>query len=183
MTPEEAEALGALAALADEQRLIVAASLLLGARTTDDVVAATRLPKRRVLAGLTRLESAELVSRRDDGWTFDVARLKEMAKQARPRDEPDDVGDVDARTGAVLRTFLRGGRLTQIPTQHAKRLVVLDHICRVFDIGVRYPEREVNAMLRAFHPDYAALRRYLVEDGFLSREANIYWRTGGTVEL
>jgi hypothetical protein len=25
------------------------------------------------------------------------------------------------------------------------------------------------------------LRRYLVDDGFLSREAGIYWRSGGTV--
>lgn len=183
MTPEEAEAVAALAALADEQRLLVAAALLSGKRTTDEVAAATLLPKRRVLQGLTRLESAELVSREADGWAFDITRLKELAKQARPRDEPDDVGDVDARSGAVLRTFLRGGRLTQIPTQHAKRLIVLDHICRVFDIGVRYPEREVNTLLRAFHPDYAALRRYLVDDGFLSREGNIYWRTGGTVEV
>lgn len=183
VTPEEAEAVAALAALADEQRLLVVSALLLGARTTDEVVASTRLAKRRVLEGLTRLESAELVARSADGWVFDLVRLKELAKQARPRDEPDDVGDVDARSGAVLRTFLRGGRLTQIPTQHAKRLIVLDHICRVFDIGVRYPEREVNALLRAFHPDYAALRRYLVDDGFLSREGNIYWRTGGTVEV
>ena len=63
------------------------------------------------------------------------------------------------------------------------RLVVLDHICRVFDIGVRYPEKEVNALLRAFHDDYAALRRHLVEEGFLARENNIYWRTGGSVDL
>ncbi len=83
----------------------------------------------------------------------------------------------------MLRTFLRGGRLTQIPMHLGKRRIVLDHICRVFDVGVRYPEREVNALLRAFHPDYAALRRYLVDDGFLSRERNIYWRTGGTVDL
>jgi hypothetical protein len=26
------------------------------------------------------------------------------------------------------------------------------------------------------------LRRYLVDEGFLSRDAGIYWRTGGTVD-
>ena len=31
--------------------------------------------------------------------------------------------------------------------------------------------------------DYAALRRYLVDEGFLGRERNIYWRTGGTVDV
>ena len=73
--------------------------------------------------------------------------------------------------------------MTQIPAQRSKRLVVLDHISRVFDVGVRYPEREVNAFLRAFHPDVAALRRYLVDEGFMSRERNVYWRTGGSVDV
>jgi hypothetical protein len=178
------EVLEAFALLADEQRLRVVAALVLGADTTDDIVARSGVAKRRVLEALSRLEAGGLVERgKDGGWSFDVSRLKEIAREARPATPPDDVGDVDARTGTILRTFLRGGRLTQIPSQHAKRQVVLDHICRVFDIGVRYPEKEVNAMLRAFHPDYAALRRYLVDDGFLARENNVYWRAGGTVDV
>ena len=82
----------------------------------------------------------------------------------------------------MLRTFLRGGRLVSIPTQHAKKLVVLDRLAQEFDIGVRYSERQVNAILRRFHDDVAALRRYLVDEGFLDRAAGEYWRTGGTVE-
>jgi hypothetical protein len=174
----------ALGLLADEERLRVVAALVLGAGTTDDVAQRAGLEPRRALTALTRLEAGELVRRADDGsWSFDIARLRELARAARPRDEPDDVGDVDAATASVLRTFLRAGRLTQIPMHAGKRRIVLDHICRVFDIGVHYPEREVNALLRAFHPDYAALRRYLVDEGFLGRERNIYWRTGGTVDL
>jgi hypothetical protein len=37
--------------------------------------------------------------------------------------------------------------------------------------------------LRAFYDDYVALRRYLVDEGFLAREGGIYWRSGGTVEV
>ncbi|MBV9292772.1 MAG: DUF2087 domain-containing protein [Frankiales bacterium] len=177
------DASDALALLADEQRLRVVGALLLGAVTTDEVTTATGLPKRRVLEALSRLEAGGLVTRGDQSWEFDVARLKEIARDARPREAPDDVGDVDADSARVLRTFLRGGRLTQIPLARQKRLVILDHVCRVFEIGVRYPEREVNAFLRAFHPDTAALRRYLVDEGFLSRDHNVYWRTGGSVEL
>ena len=40
----------------------------------------------------------------------------------------------------------------------------------------------MNVALRAFHDDYAALRRYLVDDRLLSRENNVYWRSGGSVE-
>ena len=177
------DALDALAVLADNDRIRVVAALVLGALSTDDVVARSGVARRKALEALTRLEAGGLVERDKEGWRFDVERLKAIARETRPRDAPDNVGDVDARSGAVLRTFLRGGRLTQIPTQHSKRLVVLDHICRIFEIGVRYPEKEVNTMLRAFHDDYAALRRYLVEEGFLNRENNIYWRTGGTVDV
>ena len=83
----------------------------------------------------------------------------------------------------MLRRFIINGRLMSIPASHGRRLVILDHIVRVFEPGVRYPEAEVNALLRAFHPDSAALRRYLVDEGLLSREAGIYWRIGGPVEL
>lgn len=172
-----------VALLADDERLRVVAALVLGARSTDEVVERTGLSSRRALEALTRLEAGGLVSHVSGDWVFDVDRLRGIAREARPRDEPDDVGDVDAVTASVLRTFLRGGRLTQIPMHAGKRRIVLDHICRVFDIGVRYPERDVNALLRVFHPDYAALRRYLVDEGFLGRERNIYWRTGGTVDL
>ena len=84
----------------------------------------------------------------------------------------------------VLRAFLGAdGRLVQIPAKRAKRLVVLDLIARVFEPGERYPELEVNALLRAFHDDVAALRRYLVDEGFLDRADGVYWRTGGSVDL
>lgn len=48
---------------------------------------------------------------------------------------------------------------------------------------LRYAERDVDAVLRAWHDDHAALRRYLVDEGLLGREANVYWRTGGSVDL
>ena len=82
----------------------------------------------------------------------------------------------------VLKVFLDGeGRIIAMPAKHRKRLVVLDHVARVFTPGERYPEAEVNAILHAFHDDHAMLRRYLVDHGFLAREGGVYWRTGGTV--
>ena len=47
-----------------------------------------------------------------------------------------------------------------------------------------YEERDVNDILREFHPDVAALRRYLVEEGFLDRTDGgySYWRVGGSYD-
>ncbi len=101
--------------------------------------------------------------------------------------QPDDDAaarpDVDPGTAAVFRAFFVQGRLRTMPAKRAKRLVVLDHIARVFEPGVRYPETDVNAFLRAFHPDHAMLRRSLVDEGFLARDHGIYWRAGGGVDL
>jgi hypothetical protein len=60
---------------------------------------------------------------------------------------------------------------------------VLERLALDFEPGVRYPERDVNEVLRRYHEDYAALRRYLVDEGFLSRERGSYWRSGGRVDL
>jgi hypothetical protein len=85
---------------------------------------------------------------------------------------------------AVLRAFLaEDGSLRSIPTRAAKRLVILDHVAQAFPIGESWPEAEVNAVLRRFHPDVAALRRYLVEDEFLDRRDGRYWRSGGSTDV
>jgi hypothetical protein len=86
------------------------------------------------------------------------------------------------RRDSVLRTFVApDGSLERLPARRAKRLVVLDHLAQLFEPGERYSEAEVNRRLRAAHDDVAALRRSLVDEGFLSREGGMYWRSGGSV--
>lgn len=90
----------------------------------------------------------------------------------------------DGDAGRVLGNFLdKDARLHTIPTKRAKLLVVLDFLAQSFEPGLRYPEAQVNEILAQFHPDCAALRRYLVEDGFLDRADNVYWRSGGSVDV
>jgi hypothetical protein len=60
---------------------------------------------------------------------------------------------------------------------------VLERIASEFEPGVHYDEKEVNGTVGAFFNDYASLRRYLVDEGFLDRDAGIYWRAGGRVDI
>lgn len=83
----------------------------------------------------------------------------------------------------LRRFFTPEGRLLDLPTRHLKRRVVLDRIAQRFEPGRRYDWREVDAILKEIHPDHAALRRYLVDDGFLTRQDDVYWRSGGTFEV
>lgn len=95
----------------------------------------------------------------------------------------EDFGVADPAVRRVLRTYLAGGRLRTMPRRGTKRRIVLDYLATLFEPGVRYSESEVNAALRAVYDDVAALRRYLVDEGLLSREAGVYWRSGGWVDV
>jgi hypothetical protein len=169
--------------LADDTRRRVTAALVLGAGTVDEVRAATGLPARDVVEALARLVAGELVVRGDDGDHVLLGEAFRLAAIAASPDRPapDPTGDVPEDEARVLRTYFRAGRLTQIPTQRAKKLIVLDRLAQEFDVGLRYSERQVNAILRRFHADVASLRRYLVDEGFLDRESGVYWRAGGSV--
>lgn len=175
------EAVELLGLLAAADRLRVVAALALGAGSTAEVVERSGLATRDAVRALHRLQAGRLVSGSQQRWILHAERFSAAARAVAP--PLDDHGAVDAATAGVLRAFLRDGRLVSVPAARAKRRVVLDHVARVFEPGVRYPERDVDAVLRAFHPDYAALRRYLVDEDFMAREAGIYWRTGGSVEI
>jgi hypothetical protein len=94
--------------------------------------------------------------------------------------DPATVIDAAARDPR-LRVFLSDGRIEAMPARLSRRRLLLGIVAEAFEPGVHYPERQVNLFLRALHPDYAALRRYLVDEDFLSRADGQYWRTGGTV--
>jgi hypothetical protein len=171
--------------LADDDRRRVVAALVLGASTLGEVRAATGLGTRAAAGALARLVAGDLVVRADDGHHVLLAEaFRRAAIAAAPaRPPPRLAGDAPEDEARVLRSYFRGDRLTRLPAQRAKKRVVLERLAQEFEVGVRYPEREVNAILRRFHPDVAALRRSLVEEELLAREAGVYWRTGGRVAL
>lgn len=89
----------------------------------------------------------------------------------------DDIADPALRR--VLRSYLVRGALPVIPRGGAKRSLLLGYLATAFEPGVRYSETEVNSIVRTWHPDVAALRRYLVDEGLLARQDSVYWRCGG----
>ncbi len=169
--------------LADPVRLKVVAALALGAGTIEQVADAAGLSLKEVALAARRLARAGLVHRDGHALALRTERFGEAARSAAATAPPPQRLSDDPAQDTVLRTFLRDGRLVSIPAQQSKRRVVLEHLVHVFEPGVRYPEREVNALLAVWHPDVAALRRYLVDEALLTRDAGVYWRSGGYVEV
>lgn len=70
----------------------------------------------------------------------------------------------------VADLFTAGGRLAAIPRKAARREQLLVHLAATLFAPDRdYTEPEVNTLLRTVHEDCAALRRYMVIDGHLTR--------------
>ena len=96
--------------------------------------------------------------------------------------ELDQVSVIEAiAADQQLRVFVKKGRIETMPAKRSRRRLLLDKIAQGFEPGVRYPEHRVSRFLGALYPEYAALRRYLVDEELLSRAGGEYWRTGGTV--
>ncbi len=175
-----------LRALADPERLAIAGSLALGDASPSELAASLDLDVSRVRQHLNRLSSTGVVRLNDDRRTYrlDPETLRWAAEQVGPpRATGVALGAVTEDEEAVLRSFFRDGRLTEIPAKRSKRRIVLERIALEFEPGVRYDERTVNATVGRFFTDHAAVRRALVDEGFLDREHGEYWRTGGRVDV
>ena len=172
--------------LAEEVRLRSFAAVVLGASTVEAVQEATALERRDVVSALERLVGGGLVERDERGGMRARAQpFKDAARaaaEARPEDDVVHPSGSPEATSA-LRNFMRDGRLTQIPMNRTKRLYVLDFLSTLFEPGRTYHEPVVNKMLSDWHEDTAALRRYLVDEGFLERRDGFYWRAGGSFDV
>src|SRR5580692_9289780 len=81
-----------------------------------------------------------------------------------------------------LRAFVRDGRITAVPAKRTRRRLLLDQVAQAFEPGRKYSEAVVDQVLKTIFDDHCALRRYLVDEVFMSRNAaGVYWRAGGTV--
>jgi hypothetical protein len=85
--------------------------------------------------------------------------------------------DDPAFEARVLRAFIKGDRLVSLPARARKKQVVLRFlVTRVLSDDEAVEEPELNRRLATWHPDFAALRRYLVEAGLVSRSGMSYRR-------
>ena len=182
--------LTALKALSDASRLRIVGLLADGRRmAVEQLAAALELTPATVVHHLKKLREADLVESHPRppymDYSLRLGRLGEIGGDLHRLEREqtglasDEVGTLpdwatpgDAK---VLRAFFEGERLTSIPAQHSKRLVVLRLLAEsVFEKKRKYPEKEVNQLLAVRHPDAASLRRYLVDEGFMTRKQSVY---------
>lgn len=68
-------------------------------------------------------------------------------------------------------------KLKVFSSKEKKKIVILKKISEQFEKNKKYSEKEVNAILEQIYEDYATIRRYLIEYGFMNRtnDCKEYW--------
>lgn len=183
--------LAALKALADPTRLRIAGRLAEGSWTEADLATAVDLPAGAVRRHLERLVAADLVSREETGaaarYALRIDGFHALGRRLAAAEGTEASGPgvgpagemLPSDVARVLRGYFDDDRLTAIPANGAKRAVVLTYLRdRCFSEDRPYPEKEVNQRLALFHADVAALRRYMVDGGLMTRAGGEYRRPG-----
>jgi hypothetical protein len=63
------------------------------------------------------------------------------------------------------------GVITRLPAKFSKKVELADWALGLFEVGTVYSEQQVNDTIGEFIADFALIRRLLVDDGKLERDA------------
>ncbi|ABR48059.1 conserved hypothetical protein [Alkaliphilus metalliredigens QYMF] len=68
-------------------------------------------------------------------------------------------------------------KLKRFPGKEKRKVVILTKIAEQLEHGKRYTEKELNQIIAEIYEDYALIRRYLIEYGFMDRtiDGKAYW--------
>lgn len=171
-------------ALADKSRLAIVNSLLEQPQYVEEIARRHALAPSTVSFHLKKLEKAGVISSRKEQYYVVVEvnhkilekTLREIVTSAASTSKDLQDQRMDSFHRKVLASFFKEGILEKLPAQHKKRLIVLEQFALRFEPGRHYSETEVTDLIRPLYDDYCTIRRLLVDEGLICREADQYWR-------
>ncbi len=179
----ELEAIAFFKCLADKSRLQILKSLAMEDMYVERLAERLGLSAPTVSFHLKKLADAGLVtSCKSQYYTmYSINRNRFETSIMDILREESDEAELQARRESeyrqkVLDTFFEYGKLKAIPAQRKKERIVLEHIAEAFEYGRTYTEREVNIIIADFHDDFCTIRRDMIGEKLLERNAQTYWR-------
>lgn len=167
-------------AMGDPVRLKIAARLAIQPQSVAELCSSLQLPTEEIQQPLDQLVEIGLAHLENDHYRLNEPSLAawiETVHAGRKQErlvQDQEAGDAFERK--TLRDFLRpDGSIKAFPAQEKKFLVVVRYALAAFEPGVRYTEKQVNQLLRRYHPDTALLRRTMVDHKYMARQDGIYW--------
>lgn len=179
----DSQAIGLFKCLADRSRLQILKSLAIEDMYVERLAQRLDLTPPTVSFHLKKLADAGAVRAYKTQYYTMYALCREVfaVQLLELITESSDEAELQSRRDAeyrqkVLDSFFEYGKLKALPTQLKKQRIVLEEIAKQFAPGTTYTEKQVNLILAELHDDFCTLRRGLVSEGLLLRDASLYRR-------
>lgn len=180
----------------DVERLKVVGVLAQTPATVQQLSDRLNMPGYEVIRHVEQLRATGVIRQSNDANGADIFELipetlEDMARRqfARAREQapvfadrrqlPPDFTEEERK---ILFTFTRPtGEIMRISTQKKKQDVLVRYarynVLKALEPGKQYTEKEINAIIKQYHPDAAFFRRTFVDTGYLARYADgsAYW--------
>ncbi|MDP3387563.1 MAG: DUF2087 domain-containing protein [Eubacteriales bacterium] len=77
----------------------------------------------------------------------------------------------------VLKNYIKDGKVSTFPSKEKRKVIILEYVISRFDPNQSYSEKQVNEIIKSTIDDYATVRRYLIDYGFMKRnnDGSEYW--------
>lgn len=167
----------------NESRLKLIGHLANGEKSVGELANLLGIKEPTVSHHLSEMKGIGLVDVRAEG-TMRIYRLNAKALESMSKDifaQPNLAALVKRSEMTdeerVLRAWVKDGRIIDIPAQEKKKQVVIRWLADQVPADQRWTEREFSEWLTQYNDDFATLRRYLVDSGYMAREKGIYWKT------
>jgi len=179
------ERVSVLKALADGSRLLIVNALAERPHCVEELARRLDLSPPTISFHLRKLEEAGLLDKSPAQYymvyTLRGERLSrslgDLVRQAPSESQAQrEERRLRQYRERVLRSFFRGGKLTQLPKQWKKQRLVAEALVEDFEPGRAYSEQEVSERIARRYADYCTIRRLLVEEGLMTRTAGRYRR-------
>jgi DNA-binding HxlR family transcriptional regulator len=168
-------------ALSDSSRLLIVSALREKPQYVEELAQRLSLSESTVSFHLKKLEAAQLVVKEKQQYyvMFQLqerlfeSSLKELVSFANPQVEAQNRRFEEYRA-KVLSTYFTNGVLLKLPSQYKKKIIILEEILKLFHSDRIYLEKEVDEIIKPVFADYVSIRRYLIDEQMMNRNAGKY---------
>lgn len=179
----ETEAISLFKCLADKSRLQILKSLAMEDMYVERLAERLGISAPTVSFHLKKLADAGAVTSYKSQYYMMYSLNKDVFETSMLEiiREKSDEAEIQAQRDAeyrkkVIDAFFEYGKLKSIPSQRKKERIVLEIIADAFEYDRIYTEREVNIIIADFFDDFCTIRRDMISENLLDRDAGKYWR-------
>jgi DNA-binding transcriptional ArsR family regulator len=148
--------------------------------TADELASASGLGADELSNELFSLRHGRLVKSWEEGGRevhrLDVTPVRDLLKALKTQSVEAFAGAGAAgESRSAVGRFFDGPKLRNMPSKDKDKELVLEAILRRLPAQAEIAEKDLNAVLKEIYPDFATLRREMVDHKYLERNAGVYW--------